>query len=93
MDVGVVPQHITMTDPSKSEPIPMPLTGAERDARVSRYREKRKKRKFEKTVRYASRKAYAETRPRVKGRFAKRTGPEVDSLTPHASSYGVVPTC
>ena len=39
-----------------------------------RYREKRKSRRFEKTIRYASRKAYAETRPRVKGRFAKRTG-------------------
>ncbi|KAK9715534.1 hypothetical protein RND81_06G171100 [Saponaria officinalis] len=46
----------------------------DRAARVLRYREKRKNRKFEKTIRYASRKAYAETRPRVKGRFVKRTG-------------------
>lgn len=38
----------------------------------TRYREKRKRRKFEKTIRYASRKAYAEVRPRIKGRFAKR---------------------
>lgn len=45
------------------------LTRAER---VQRYREKRKNRKFEKTIRYASRKAYAEVRPRIKGRFAKR---------------------
>ena len=45
---------------------------AERVARVQRYREKRKNRKFQKTIRYASRKAYAESRPRVKGRFAKR---------------------
>jgi hypothetical protein len=37
-----------------------------------RYREKRKRRKFEKTIRYASRKAYAEVRPRIKGRFATR---------------------
>ncbi|GJM90368.1 hypothetical protein PR202_ga06641 [Eleusine coracana subsp. coracana] len=44
-----------------------------REARLMRYREKRKNRRFEKTIRYASRKAYAETRPRVKGRFAKRT--------------------
>ncbi|KAL6863819.1 hypothetical protein ACP4OV_016722 [Aristida adscensionis] len=44
----------------------------DREARVHRYREKRKTRRFEKTIRYASRKAYAETRPRVKGRFAKR---------------------
>eukprot|EP00775_Hariotina_reticulata_P010680 gene10680-10839_t len=40
--------------------------------RVARYREKRKNRKFEKTIRYASRKAYAEVRPRIKGRFAKK---------------------
>jgi hypothetical protein len=45
------------------------LTRAER---VARYREKRKHRKFEKTIRYASRKAYAEVRPRIKGRFAKK---------------------
>lgn len=29
-------------------------------------------RRFEKTIRYASRKAYAEVRPRIKGRFAKK---------------------
>jgi len=48
--------------------------GAEltREQRVARYREKRKSRKFEKTIRYASRKAYAEVRPRIKGRFATR---------------------
>ncbi|KAI3814716.1 hypothetical protein L1987_14360 [Smallanthus sonchifolius] len=52
---------------------PTQLSGVDREARVMRYREKRKNRKFEKTIRYASRKAYAETRPRIKGRFAKRT--------------------
>lgn len=74
-----------------------------REARVLRYREKRKNRKFEKTIRYASRKAYAETRPRIKGRFAKRN--EIDSdldrlfgpVAPTAdllldAQYGVVPS-
>ena len=63
------------------------------------YREKRKNRKFEKTIRYASRKAYAETRPRIKGRFAKRTemDTEVDRIYATSaaffdSQYGVVPT-
>ena len=81
--------------------------GKEREARLMRYREKRKNRRFHKTIRYASRKAYAETRPRVKGRFAKRTA-EDDALDHHgdgpfspASSsallasdgdYGVVPS-
>lgn len=83
------------------------LCGMDREARVLRYREKRKNRKFEKTIRYASRKAYAETRPRIKGRFAKRTeiDSEVDRLYSPApppltvpgslvmdSPYGVVPT-
>ncbi|KAL6629953.1 hypothetical protein ACP70R_029718 [Stipagrostis hirtigluma subsp. patula] len=49
-----------------------PAPTESREARLMRYREKRKNRRFEKTIRYASRKAYAETRPRVKGRFAKR---------------------
>ena len=39
---------------------------------LTRYREKRKRRTFEKTIRYQSRKAYAEVRPRIKGRFATR---------------------
>ncbi|RZC55982.1 hypothetical protein C5167_014841 [Papaver somniferum] len=84
------------------------LTGLDREARVLRYREKRKNRKFEKTIRYASRKAYAETRPRIKGRFAKRTETEIEadnqmermyhSNNPSSggfvidSGYGIVPS-
>uniref|UniRef100_A0ACD5XQU4 Uncharacterized protein n=1 Tax=Avena sativa TaxID=4498 RepID=A0ACD5XQU4_AVESA len=70
----------------------------DREARVHRYREKRKMRRFEKTIRYASRKAYAETRPRIKGRFAKRADAdlEVDQYFSAAAlsdnSCGVVPT-
>ncbi|MCD7470924.1 Zinc finger protein [Datura stramonium] len=62
-----------------------------------RYREKKKNRKFEKTIRYASRKAYAETRPRIKGRFAKRTDVEAEVNQMFStqlladSSYGIVP--
>ncbi|XP_007014105.2 PREDICTED: zinc finger protein CONSTANS-LIKE 5 [Theobroma cacao] len=77
----------TMTDPS----VPISATttnnqapqacGIDREARVLRYREKRKNRKFEKTIRYASRKAYAESRPRIKGRFAKRA--EIDNEVDH----------
>ncbi|KAL0546316.1 hypothetical protein IC582_016223 [Cucumis melo] len=74
------------------------LSPMDREARVLRYREKKKTRKFEKTIRYASRKAYAETRPRIKGRFAKRTDVEVqldrkysNPLLPDAA-YGIVPS-
>ena len=79
------------------------MPGMNREARVLRYREKRKNRKFEKTIRYASRKAYAETRPRIKGRFAKRAEAiesEIDQMFTCPGSaaffpesrYGVVPS-
>ncbi|XP_022921879.1 zinc finger protein CONSTANS-LIKE 16-like [Cucurbita moschata] len=45
-----------------------------REARVSRYREKRRTRLFSKKIRYEVRKLNAEKRPRMKGRFVKRTG-------------------
>ncbi|KAG1364331.1 zinc finger protein CONSTANS-LIKE 2 [Cocos nucifera] len=81
-------------------PLQMPpqFTPMDREAKVLRYREKKKARKFEKTIRYASRKAYAETRPRIKGRFAKRSDVEleVDRLFSTTvmtdSSYGIVPS-
>ncbi|KAJ9173116.1 hypothetical protein P3X46_016282 [Hevea brasiliensis] len=113
MDVGVVPDS-TMSETSilhsrppkgtidlfSSPPMQMPsqYSPRAREARVLRYREKKKTRKFEKTIRYASRKAYAETRPRIKGRFAKRTDVEVEvdqlfSTTLMAEAgYGIVPS-
>lgn len=45
----------------------------EREARVLRYREKRQTRLFSKKIRYEVRKLNAEKRPRMKGRFVKRT--------------------
>ncbi|KAF1889884.1 hypothetical protein Lal_00025214 [Lupinus albus] len=47
------------------------VKSASRSDAVLRYREKRKARKFEKRVRYVSRKARADVRKRVKGRFVK----------------------
>ncbi|KAF9623535.1 hypothetical protein IFM89_003325 [Coptis chinensis] len=113
MDASIVPDS-TMSDTSNmhsrtpkgtidlfsSPPIQMPaqFSPMDREARVLRYREKRKTRKFEKTIRYASRKAYAETRPRIKGRFAKRTDleAEVDQMFATSvmaeSGYGIVPS-
>lgn len=101
LEVGLVPDHNAMADVSNTissqnanpETLPNPLSGLDREARVLRYREKRKNRKFEKTIRYASRKAYAETRPRIKGRFAKRTEIDVEALiATDTATYGVVPS-
>ncbi|KAF8409775.1 hypothetical protein HHK36_005854 [Tetracentron sinense] len=44
---------------------------ASRDSAVMRYKEKKKIRKFDKKIRYESRKARADVRRRVKGRFVK----------------------
>ncbi|KAK4763857.1 hypothetical protein SAY87_013295 [Trapa incisa] len=52
--------HMGMTD------------AAGREAKVSRYREKRRTRLFSKKIRYEVRKLNAEKRPRMKGRFVKR---------------------
>ncbi|KAL2475813.1 Zinc finger protein CONSTANS-LIKE 9 [Abeliophyllum distichum] len=46
-------------------------TPSSRDCAVSRYREKKKSRKFNKRTRYASRKGMADVRKRVKGHFVK----------------------
>ncbi|KAJ0754269.1 putative transcription factor C2C2-CO-like family [Helianthus annuus] len=83
MEVGIAVDS-TITEASidlfsnPSIQMPTQLTPIDREARVLRYREKKKTRKFEKTIRYASRKAYAETRPRIQGRFAKRTNLDID---------------
>lgn len=43
----------------------------ERKERIHRYRAKRTQRNFNKTIKYACRKTLAETRPRIRGRFAR----------------------
>ncbi|XVE56732.1 hypothetical protein DITRI_Ditri04bG0034600 [Diplodiscus trichospermus] len=75
--------------------MPLQFTPVNREEKVLRYREKRKARKFEKKIRYASRKAYAETRPRVKGRFARKTDMEIEDdqlFSKEDCGYGIVPS-
>ena len=76
-EVAVVPDALAGGAPG-APAVPAASRGKEREARLMRYREKRKNRRFDKTIRYASRKAYAETRPRIKGRFAKRCSAEAE---------------
>ncbi|PIN11515.1 hypothetical protein CDL12_15884 [Handroanthus impetiginosus] len=62
----------------------MPSTS--RSDAVMRYKEKKKSRKFEKKVRYESRKARADIRKRVKGRFVKAGDAyDYDPLSPSRS--------
>nr|DAD33434.1 TPA_asm: hypothetical protein HUJ06_012285 [Nelumbo nucifera] len=47
------------------------LTRIDRGSVISRYKEKKKARRYDKHIRYESRKVRAESRTRIKGRFAK----------------------
>lgn len=58
-----------------------------REARVSRYREKRRTRLFAKKIRYEVRKLNAEKRPRMKGRFVKRTACFAGGATSFPTNY------
>ncbi|OVA13973.1 CCT domain [Macleaya cordata] len=48
-----------------------PYNAEERKQRIHRYRSKRTQRNFSKTIKYACRKTLADSRPRVRGRFAR----------------------
>ena len=114
MEAGLVPDNTELDMPRSNTltpagassrfsgpPLQMPLhlSSMDREARVLRYKEKKKTRTFRKTTRYATRKAYAEARPRIKGRFAKRSDAmeiEVDRMfstaaDPCDTSYSNVP--
>ncbi|KAG0534312.1 hypothetical protein BDA96_04G268900 [Sorghum bicolor] len=83
--------------PVRSFQMPVHLSPRDRAARILRYKEKRQARNFNKTIRYATRKAYAQARPRIKGRFTKISDVElkVDLMSSPPdlpnSSYGTVP--
>ncbi|XP_042508995.1 zinc finger protein CONSTANS-LIKE 9-like [Macadamia integrifolia] len=63
---------ILMGEPPWFPPCPdNSYPSASRDSAVMRYKAKRNNRRFEKKIRYASRKARADVRKRVKGRFVK----------------------
>lgn len=57
------------------------LTPQERLQKILRYRAKRQMRNFNRTIKYQCRKSLADTRPRVRGRFARDNEP--GSVMPH----------
>ncbi|XP_076958789.1 putative zinc finger protein CONSTANS-LIKE 11 [Bidens hawaiensis] len=75
-DCGLSPMFLTATGESPWEPN-FESSPQARDKAKMRYKEKKKTRTFGKHIRYASRKARADTRKRVKGRFVK-AGEEYD---------------
>ncbi|XP_020579595.1 transcription factor GHD7-like [Phalaenopsis equestris] len=51
----------------------------DRRERIERYRNKRNQRNFRKKITYACRKALADSRPRVRGRFARNDDAELET--------------
>ncbi|KAM0948204.1 putative transcription factor C2C2-CO-like family [Dioscorea sansibarensis] len=68
----------------------------ERKERIERYRSKRNQRNFQKKITYACRKTLADSRPRVRGRFARNgemeteTEAETESNIDNGYGYGYV---
>ncbi|KAJ6825809.1 zinc finger protein CONSTANS-LIKE 14-like [Iris pallida] len=74
------------------------LLAQNRGNAMLRYKEKRKNRRYEKHIRYESRKARADTRKRVKGRFVKSTeAPDVETMASYTAhliqSFAVNTSC
>ncbi|XP_071713641.1 uncharacterized protein [Rutidosis leptorrhynchoides] len=75
------------------------LTTEERKEKIHRYMKKRNERNFHKKIKYACRKTLADSRPRVRGRFAKNdefgennrmSGNHEDDMYEDAKSFHVV---
>ncbi|PAN27707.1 hypothetical protein PAHAL_5G100600 [Panicum hallii] len=65
----------------------------ERKERIERYRVKRHQRNFNKKITYACRKTLADSRPRVKGRFARNGEPEAEADEREASDISYEYCC
>lgn len=71
-DHAAEPQPLTIeTLPALPNVVTYELNSQERDSAISRYKEKKKTRRYSKHIRYESRKVRAEGRTRIRGRFAK----------------------
>ncbi|CAK9179057.1 unnamed protein product [Ilex paraguariensis] len=73
-EIQIMDQSILMRGESATAAIStadMELLAKNRGNAMLRYKEKKKTRRYEKHIRYESRKARADTRKRVKGRFVK----------------------
>ncbi|MED6194729.1 hypothetical protein PIB30_031262 [Stylosanthes scabra] len=63
--------------PHDRPPLLSNCTSEERQEKLSRYRNKKTKRNFGRKIKYACRKALADSQPRIRGRFAKTEEPDI----------------
>lgn len=72
-DIQFMEQNVTMGEKMATSlpKVDMELLAKNRGDAMLRYKEKKKTRRYDKHIRYESRKARADTRKRVKGRFVK----------------------
>ncbi|KAL0299673.1 UNVERIFIED_CONTAM: Zinc finger protein CO3 [Sesamum radiatum] len=63
--------NINFQSPMEQPKIMSAFTSEDRKEKLSRYRNKKSKRNFGRKIKYACRKALADSQPRIRGRFAK----------------------
>ncbi|KAI3678999.1 hypothetical protein L6452_38304 [Arctium lappa] len=68
---GLLHDHTTAVENVQLFPVVREINSQERETAISRYKEKKKSRRYDKHIRYESRKVRAESRTRIRGRFAK----------------------
>ncbi|KAM0002709.1 putative transcription factor C2C2-CO-like family [Helianthus debilis subsp. tardiflorus] len=66
-----LPSDITSLESESLRVTTTKLTSEERKEKINKYMKKRNERNFNKKIKYACRKTLADSRPRVRGRFAK----------------------
>ncbi|KAJ8773625.1 hypothetical protein K2173_005871 [Erythroxylum novogranatense] len=72
MEQGLLLRSLSLKIPAANK-VDMEIHAQNRGNAMQRYKDKKKTRRYDKHIRYESRKARADTRKRVKGRFVKAT--------------------
>lgn len=83
MLAGLHEQIVELTTPEGHTYRVQKLNPEERTQKILRYRQKRHERNFTKRIKYQCRKTLADSRPRVRGRFARND--DAGAVMPHES--------
>lgn len=78
----IVPPAIRAATEEGAQALPQPYSKQERILKVARFAEKRKRRVWKKEIKYSCRQQFAESRPRVAGRFIPKRALQASSIQP-----------